>query len=694
MQTTQDLEEPSHQEFKTGVADDQPIVEASQHPKWFPQQKKPPTPDPFLMNRLKVDTLTLELLAGLTYKLMKGSCKSLGELEFFLEEVYKATTDQLDWNNLEGHQYLHNLLKPLPLIPNSQGYHVIPFDHFINNDLEYLRGGASSRKCVTFVTKTKAADYGHIKWIEDLVPRTILSSGIITSIWIRSQCLETMTSYTSSKKLGVESYQKKLNLTKPDTYHSDLKRKEAYTAYSNPRGFIYQNKDKQNRLMRIDELHKFSNGTLNDVRTALDDRLKGIRTKPDTYHSDLKRKEAYTAYSNPRGFIYQNKDKQNRLMRIDELHKFSDGTLNDAIWRKSDKERAAAMIQAIDKQLKTGRIMRSLEKFVVFIQPPILSQNPSLCVRLLVLKHPQSNNNFFPQPSFNTNYMQQPMQNPKDILDSITAFDMALALMAKAFTLNDTTPTNNNQRSSSNPSNMQIVQPGMNMDQDRQMIMVEDNVRNQFRPNYRNGDVVLAPAKGNGNGINGNLIRCYNYRGEGHYASNCTIAQEKEVGIQSIQDEFEFMAATDAYEEIERLKESTSSTQSDKASFYDSNGSAELSKEKSTVSSLLEEKKRLRSDFKIREDELLDKQIQLENKIKELDNILIKTGQWIQTIHMLSPKPDSFYHTEQKMALGYQNPFYLKQAQQKQQSLYNGKVLLERHDPPVVYDSKETLQLA
>nr|GEX63331.1 hypothetical protein [Tanacetum cinerariifolium] len=80
-------------------------------------------------------------------------------------------------------------------------------------------------------------------------------------------------------QLGVESYQKKLNLTKPDTYRSDLKRKEAYIAYSNPRGFIYQNKDKQNRLMRIDELHKFSDGTLTDVCTALYDRLKGIRMK-------------------------------------------------------------------------------------------------------------------------------------------------------------------------------------------------------------------------------------------------------------------------------------------------------------------------------------------------------------------------------------------------------------------------------
>nr|GEW05025.1 hypothetical protein [Tanacetum cinerariifolium] len=96
-----------------------------------------------------------------------------------------------------------------------------------------------------------------------------------------------------------------------------------------------------------------------------------------------------------------------------------------------------------------------------------------------------------------------------------------------------------------------------------------------------------------------------------------------------------------------------------------SNLNKQLSKEKSTVSSLLEEKKRLKSDFKIRKDELLDKQIQLENKIKELDNIVVKKGQPIQTMYMLSPNPDSFYHTKQKMALGYQNPLYLKQAQQK-----------------------------
>nr|GFA37679.1 hypothetical protein [Tanacetum cinerariifolium] len=76
---------------------------------------------------------------------------------------------------------------------------------------------------------------------------------------------------------GIESYEKELNLTKLDSYRSDLKRKEAYTAYSNPRGFVYQNKDKRNRLVRIDELHKFSDRTFTDVHTALDDRLKGIQ---------------------------------------------------------------------------------------------------------------------------------------------------------------------------------------------------------------------------------------------------------------------------------------------------------------------------------------------------------------------------------------------------------------------------------
>nr|GEX52830.1 hypothetical protein [Tanacetum cinerariifolium] len=44
MQTTSQMEEPSHLEFDTG-ADDQPNVQSSQHPEWFPQQQISPTLD-------------------------------------------------------------------------------------------------------------------------------------------------------------------------------------------------------------------------------------------------------------------------------------------------------------------------------------------------------------------------------------------------------------------------------------------------------------------------------------------------------------------------------------------------------------------------------------------------------------------------------------------------------------------------
>ncbi|GKC49632.1 hypothetical protein Tco_1072377 [Tanacetum coccineum] len=237
----------------------------------------------FVLNRLKVYTLTPELLAGLTFELMKGSCKSLVELEYFLEEVYKATTDQLDWNNLEGQQYPHDLRKPLPLIPNSRGRRVIPFDHFINNDLAYLSGGVSSRTYATLVRKTKAADYGHIKWIEDLVPNTMwINMESARDVYSRHKIIAitklTIVEWHNYKHLDwitVRRDDDKLYTFKK-AITRDFAFKTSKTSYSNPRGFIYQNKDKKNRLMRIDELHKFSDGTLNDVRYALDDILKPI----------------------------------------------------------------------------------------------------------------------------------------------------------------------------------------------------------------------------------------------------------------------------------------------------------------------------------------------------------------------------------------------------------------------------------
>ncbi|GJS96728.1 hypothetical protein Tco_0803696 [Tanacetum coccineum] len=133
------------------------------------------------------------------------------------------------------------------------------------------------------------------------------------------------------------------------------------------------------------------------------------------------------------------------------------------------------------------------------------------------MRQPQPNNNFIPQLSFNMNYMQQPMLNPKDITDPTTAMNMELVLMPKAFKLNYSTPTNNNQKISLNPHNRQIAQSSMNLGQDRQMQMVRGHGGNQFRQyggqnvgnQNRNGNVVAAQAEGNANENNDNQIRLW-----------------------------------------------------------------------------------------------------------------------------------------------------------------------------------------
>ncbi|GJY75918.1 hypothetical protein Tco_0481034 [Tanacetum coccineum] len=62
-------------------------------------------------------------------------------------------------------------------------------------------------------------------------------------------------------------------------------------------------------------------------------------------------------------------------------------------------------------------------------------------------------------------------------------------------------------------------------------------------------------------------------------------------------------------------------------------------------------------------------------------------------MHMLT-KPQKFYDETHKIALGYQNPLYLAQARRKQPVLYNGHVLIDKHNPISVCDSEETLILA
>ncbi|GJY33396.1 hypothetical protein Tco_0417865 [Tanacetum coccineum] len=175
------VEEPSHivddsgvqqtQEFDTGNNDEQPDDMAVSKSDWYKKPEQPPTPDPdwnkrqqvdfrpsqtwisnlaraekpptsfdelmdtpidfsaFVMNRLNIANLTQELLVGPVFNLLKGTCKSRTELEYHFKECFKATTERLDWHNPEGKQYPFDLRKPLLLILNHRGRHVVYDKH-------------------------------------------------------------------------------------------------------------------------------------------------------------------------------------------------------------------------------------------------------------------------------------------------------------------------------------------------------------------------------------------------------------------------------------------------------------------------------------------------------------------------------------------------------------------------------------
>nr|GEU49778.1 integrase, catalytic region, zinc finger, CCHC-type, peptidase aspartic, catalytic [Tanacetum cinerariifolium] len=125
----------------------------------------------------------------------------------------------------------------------------------------------------------------------------------------------------------------------------------------------------------------------------------------------------------------------------------------------------------------------------------------------------------------------------------------------------------------------------------------------------------------------------------------------------------------------------------------------EIDNLKQTLSEHLKEKESLiqtvtllKNDFQKEESRNIDREIALEKHIKELNNIVSKRNQSAQTVHVLT-KPQFFYDHTTKQALGFQNTFYLKKAQQLEPKLYDGNVI-QKTNAIVIHDSEDTLMLA
>nr|GEW51378.1 retrovirus-related Pol polyprotein from transposon TNT 1-94 [Tanacetum cinerariifolium] len=99
----------------------------------------------------------------------------------------------------------------------------------------------------------------------------------------------------------------------------------------------------------------------------------------------------------------------------------------------------------------------------------------------------------------------------------------------------------------------------------------------------------------------------------------------------------------------------------------------------------------LKNNFQKEELENIDRELALEKQVKELNNIMFKRNQSAQTVYMLT-KPQFFYDHSTRQALGFQNPCYLKKAQQLEPKLYDGSVI-QKTNAIVIRDSEETLML-
>ncbi|GKB94155.1 hypothetical protein Tco_0980292 [Tanacetum coccineum] len=362
-----------------------PKTRKTTNPEWFKQPSRPPTPDPewnkrqVILDQLEQPWFNQMVSASkdpLTFNDLMTTPIDLSniELKYNFQECFNALTDKLDWNNPEGYRYPFDLSKPLPL-QGPPGHRTVAVDYFFNNDLAYLMTSDSEVKYTSSITKTKAARY-EIKGIEDMTPtlwstikhaynkdaeKGIKHWGEGRKLWYRSHvskfskhnvystkaflgvkslfhldgndivdfivALRMFTRSLIIKKrvedlqLGVESYQKKLNITKPQKTFSGIEFKEPYTPSYDPPGAVYKDLNKQKIVMQADELYKFSDVTLKSVRDELHHRVLDFRLD---YNTEMPRRK----------------------------------------WTAIDRKRSGLMVDLINKQLREREIIRNLERLV------------------------------------------------------------------------------------------------------------------------------------------------------------------------------------------------------------------------------------------------------------------------------------------------------------------------------------------
>ncbi|GJX34618.1 hypothetical protein Tco_0246175 [Tanacetum coccineum] len=147
--------------------------------------------------------------------------------------------------------------------------------------------------------------------------KKILSTAV--NLWIRNLVIRQR---VEDFQLGIERYQTQLNLTKPRWDATGFEFKHDFTVIDSPKAVTFRDKYGVQMIMHFNEIHKFSNSTLQQIDEVLDYRVKEFK-----------------------------------------VNRMNPG-LNTWFWTRKDVERRKEFMFAIQKWLKTRRIFYNLENFV------------------------------------------------------------------------------------------------------------------------------------------------------------------------------------------------------------------------------------------------------------------------------------------------------------------------------------------
>nr|GEV43389.1 retrovirus-related Pol polyprotein from transposon TNT 1-94 [Tanacetum cinerariifolium] len=259
--------------------------------------------------------LTPADLEGQDYEVVKAFYPDVIHLQFQIEECHKMLTDQVDWTNPKGDQvridikaasypdFGLELLVPEQMWIDDTCFYIAPKRSQINLvDSQCRQIKSYSRYEYDYLSEIvlRKADYHehmitekdfknlHPSNFEDLnllllqghlnhLPgsdKRMLSTAV--KLWTRNLVIRQR---VEDFQLGIESYQTQLNLTKPGWDATGYEFKHGYTIIKSPRAVMFSVNNNERKIMRFNEIYKFSDGTLTRIFEALAYRVKEFKIK-------------------------------------------------------------------------------------------------------------------------------------------------------------------------------------------------------------------------------------------------------------------------------------------------------------------------------------------------------------------------------------------------------------------------------